>query len=158
MSRRRRDLVLLAGLAGASALFAATILGGREPVLPEPPPAPAPRQDETADAFDLAKLRPVPLEALAGALERPLFFRSRRPASAPVAAPSRLEATLAGVLTDGAEKLAIVMAANADRPARLREGDLFQGWRVTRIDDVSVLLERDGRTERLVLSFRAAPN
>jgi len=158
MSRRLRDFVLLAGLAGASALFVAVILSGGEPALREPPEAPATGQDAAADSFALAKLQPVPLEALAGARERPLFSRARRPPTAPAAAPSRLEATLAGVLTDGTEKLAIVLATDADRPARLREGDLFQGWRVTRIDDVSVLLERDGRTERLELSFRAAPN
>lgn len=156
MSRRLRNAALLAGLVGLSALFAAAILNNREPALPDLSPAPAP-QATAAEPFTLPEIGSMPLEALAEALERPLFTESRRPPAAPAAAPSRLEATLAGVLTNGPEKLAIVLAADANRPARLREGDLFQGWRVTQIDDVSVLLERDGRTERLVLSFKGPP-
>lgn len=156
MSRRLRDTVLLAVLAGASALSAAAILRTGEPVLPAPTPASAP-EARGVEGFTLPSVPPVPLEALAEALERPLFTQPRRPPAAPVAAPSPLDATLAGVLTDGAEKLAIVLTAGAERAARLREGDLFRGWRVIEIDDYSVLLERDGRTERLVLTFGGTP-
>lgn len=156
MSRRLRDAVLLAALAGASAVFALEIarLGEPAPLELGPPSGAA---QPAADAFALDLPPPVPLAELAAALERPLFTQSRRPPAAPVAAPSQLDAVLAGVLSDGAEKVAIVVAPGADRALRLREGDVFQGWRVERVEDEAVVLERDGRTERLVLTFRGPP-
>lgn len=156
MSRQMRDAILLAALVGASALFAVQIARYSEPSLPEPGPAAAPAAPAPA-SFTLPEPRPLPLDELAAALERPLFVRSRRPPAAPAAPPTPLEATLAGVLTDGAEKVAIVLADSAERALRLREGDMFHGWRVTRIEDHAVVLERGGRTERLVLTFKGPP-
>lgn len=156
MSRKLRDALLLTALVGASAWFVIEILRVDEPNLPtfglaEAPMTPAP------EPFTLPELRPVPLGEVSTALERPLFVPSRRPPAAQAAPPAALNATLAGVLTDGSEKVAIITTSGADRAVRLREGELFHGWRVTRIDDYSVVLERDGRTERLVLTFRGPP-
>lgn len=153
MRRAVRDSVLLAAFLGASAWFALDILR----------PAPAPSTSgaravpaaRTPAPFTLPKPQPEPIEALAAALERPLFIASRRPPAAPVTAPAALDATLAGVLTDGPEKVAIVTLAGADQALRLREGDTFQGWSVVRIDTDAVVLERNGRTERLVLTYKA---
>ena len=156
MSRRLRDAVLLAALVGVSAVFAAMILRSDEPRLPAMPPAPAPAPPE-AGSFTLPEPRPVPLAELSAALERPLFTSSRRPPAAPVAAPTPLDATLAGVLTDGPEKVAIVMTSGGERALRLREGDRYRGWRVARIEEQAIVLERDGRTERLVLTYRSPP-
>lgn len=156
MSRRLRDAALLAALLGASAVFAAMILRSGEPRLPAPAPALAP-ETRAVESFTLDEPRPVPLTELSAALERPLFTRSRRPPAAPVAPPSPLDATLAGVLTDGPEKVAIVTASGAERAYRLREGDVYRGWRVARIEEQAIVLERDGRTERLVLTFRGPP-
>ncbi len=156
MSRRLRDAVLLVALAGASTAFAAMILrpGAPGPSTPAPDPAPETR---AAESFTLEEPRPVPLAELSAALERPLFTRSRRPPEAPVAPPSPLDATLAGVLTDGPEKVAIVTASGAARAFRLREGDVYRGWRVARIEEQAIVLERDGRTERLVLTYKGPP-
>ena len=152
MSRPLRDLALLASLALLSALFAAVIAGVDRPPPPlaaAPPPPSAPSEPPA-----LPQVEPVPLERLSVALQRPLFYESRRPPAAPAAAPRPLDATLAGVLRTEAEKVAIVMAeGGSGRASRLREGDTFRGWQVVRIDDRSVEFERDGRTERLTLSF-----
>ncbi len=156
MSRWLRDAVLLAALAGASAVFAAMILRSGPPELPEPGTSPAP-EIGAVEPFTLPEPRPVPLAQLSAALELPLFTRSRRPPAAPAAAPTPLDATLAGVLTDGPEKVAIVTSSGAARALRLREGDVYRGWRVARIEDHAIVLERDGRTERLVLTFRGPP-
>lgn len=155
MSRVLRDGVLLVALLGASAWFALGIL--------RPAPAPSPSGALAVPAarkpapFTLQKPQPEPIEALSAALARPLFTASRRPPAAPAKAPAALDATLAGVLTDGTEKVAIVTLAGADRALRLREGDSFQGWSVARIDTDAVVLERNGRTERLVLTYKAPP-
>ena len=156
MSRRLRDTVLLAALAGASAFFALQIARFSEPSLPEigPPAAAATAEPR---AFTLPEARPVPLGELSAALERPLFVESRRPPATPAAPPTPLEATLAGVLTNGPEKVAIVVTGGTDRAVRLREGDSFRGWRVAKIEHDAISLERDGRTERLVLTFRGSP-
>lgn len=156
MSRRLRDAVLLAVLAAASAVLALQIARLGEPSLPEKVRR-AERTEVTPEPFRLPRPRPVPLGEVSAALERPLFTQSRRPPAAPAAPPRQLEATLAGVLTDGPEKVAIVVSAGVDRALRLREGDVFQGWRVTGIEDDAILLERDGRSERLVLTFRGTP-
>ena len=156
MSRRLRDTVLLAALAGASAFFALQIARVGEPSLPERVNV-VERAEVTPEPFSLPEPRPVPLGEVSAALDRPLFTQSRRPPAAPAAPPSRLEATLAGVLTDGPEKVAIVVSAGVDRALRLREGDVFQGWRVARIENDAILLERGGRSERLVLTFRGTP-
>ena len=156
MSRRLRDTALLAALAVVSAFFALQIVRFSEPSLPEIGPPPGASAAEP-DAFALPEPEPTPLAGLSAALERPLFVQSRRPPAAPEAPPTRLEATLAGVLTDGPEKVAIVVPGGGDRAVRLNEGDSFRGWRVARIEEDAILLERDGRTERLVLTFRSSP-
>ena len=156
MSRRLRDLVLLGVLGGASAFFALQIARFSEPSPPGEAGAVV-RAEVTPEPFSLPEPRPIPLGEVSAALERPLFVQSRRPPAAPAAPPRRLEATLAGVLTDGPEKVAIVVSGDVDRALRLREGDVFQGWRVTGIEDDAILLERDGRTERLELTFRSPP-
>ncbi|HUF86820.1 MAG TPA: hypothetical protein VMM59_05500 [Thermohalobaculum sp.] len=156
MSRRLRDAVLLATLAGASAVFAAMIFRPGAPALPEPGTIPAP-ETRAVEPFALPEPRPVPLAQLSAALELPLFTPSRRPPEAPAAAPTPLDATLAGVLTNGPEKVAIVTSSGAARALMLREGDVYRGWRVVRIEDHAIVLERDGRTERLILTFRDPP-
>lgn len=151
MSRPMRDALLLAALAGLAALFVGALRdggGGGPPVAEVPPPPVAPVEDAV-----LPRVEPAPLERLTDALQRPLFYESRRPPAPPAAAPRPLDATLAGVLTTESEKVAIVMPSGAGRAMRLREGDVFGGWQVVRIDDQSVELERDGRTERLSLRF-----
>lgn len=159
MTRGLRDALLLVLLLGAAAAFGAMILAAgplpERPALPEPAPSAA---ETPATAFALPEVRATPVDQLGAALERPLFSRTRRPPTAPTPVASPLDATLAGVLTAGEEKVAIVLPAGAARARRLREGDLFHGWRVVQIDDYSVALERDGRTERLVLIFRGTPS
>jgi general secretion pathway protein N len=156
MSRRLRDAALLAVLATASAVLALQIARLGEPSLPDQVRRAEPAE-VTPETFRLPQPQPVALAEVSAALERPLFTQSRRPPAAPAAPPRRLEATLAGVLTDGPEKVAIVVSTGVDRAHRLREGDVFQGWRVAKIEDDAILLERDGRSERLVLTFRGAP-
>lgn len=155
MTRGLRDALLLAVLLGLSAAFGAMVLRtASAPPRPELPETPAEASSAGTVSFALPEVRPTPIGRLAAALERPLFAQSRRPPAAPAPAPTELDATLAGVLSAGAERVAIVLAPGAQRGLRLREGDEFRGWRVSEIDDRSVLLERDGRTERLELTYR----
>jgi general secretion pathway protein N len=150
-----RSVVTLALLAGLSAALAVFLLDRPSPTLP--PIDAASQAPGPSAAFVLPELRPAPIEDLSAALERPLFSRTRTPppdgpAPTPVG-PSRLEATLAGVLTTGAQKVAILFAAGSGRAERVREGDVFQGWEVTEIEDDAVVFERNGETERLILDF-----
>ena len=157
MTRGLRDALVLVLLLGLVAAFGAMVLAiGAAPARPK---LPVPGPDAVAtevDSFTLPEPRPTPISRLAVALERPLFTESRRPPEAPAPAPTPLDATLAGILSAGEEKVAIVLGPGAERGHRLREGDVFRGWRVVKIDDYSVQLERGGRTERLVLTYRGA--
>lgn len=155
MTRKVRSAMVLVALMGASAVFASTILPRDEPRLPIIPPVSEPAADRIAPV-DLTPAAQPPLEALVAALDRPLFTPSRRPPVAAPAAPVELDATLAGVLMTDSEKVALVLQGGAQRAVRLREGDDFLGWSVIRIEQRSLVFGRDGRTERLDLSFTGA--
>jgi len=156
-----RGLLALALLLGVCVVLAGYLLDRRPPALPPigeaaSPPGPSAK-------FVLPEVRIASIDELSDALERPLFSRTRTaPANAPaptVIEPSKLSATLAGVLTTGDEKVALVFPPGSTRAERLREGDVFQGWEVVEIADDSVVFERDGKTERLILNFTGAtPN
>lgn len=151
-----RGLLVLGLLLGLSAVFAGVILDRRAPVLP--PIGAGTRSADTETGVGLPALVPAGIEDLVAALEHPLFIRSRTPPAVVVEtgaepAPSRVEAKLAGVLTTGTEKVAIVFPTGSQRAVQLHEGDLFQGWRVVEIGDDSLVLERDGRMETLILDF-----
>jgi hypothetical protein len=155
MSTGWRGVVILVLLLGVCAGLALVILDRSPPTLPPigdaaSPPGPSAK-------LVLPEVREPTLDELSEALDRPLFSRSRTPpANAPAptpTGPNQLEATLAGVLTTGAEKVALLLSAGSVRAERLREGDVFQGWEVIRIEDDFVVFERDGRTEMLTLNF-----
>jgi len=156
MSGGLRGLVVLAVLLGLSGFFMVVILDRTAPVLPpigiDTPGA------GSAEGFTLPTLEPAGIGTFSAALEHPLFSRSRTPPevtvdSGPAPAPSEVDAKLAGVTATGTEKVAIVFPTGSTRGQQLREGDWFQGWEVIEINDDSIVLERDGRTETLILDF-----
>lgn len=118
----------------------------------DPPPAPA---------ID----RPVlpGAEALEPAFERPPLHRSRRPYEEPAvpeparAAPAPLDAALWGIVTSGDERFAVLARRGAPEGVRVREGDSFEDWRVIRIGESEVVLQRGDRTETIRLAFGPAP-
>jgi general secretion pathway protein N len=160
MTSRLRGLAVLGVLVGISAGSLSVILDRQEPALP--PIEPVDLAAGQGRELVLPDVPPAAIRDLVAALEYPLFSRTRQPppdAPEPVIAPAaeHVDAKLAGVLTTGAEKVAILFSRGSRNAQRLREGDLFQGWRVVEIDDASVRLERDGKTDVLVLDYTGEP-
>jgi hypothetical protein len=114
-----------------------------------PPPLPAP---STAEAIE-----PPDIDELAAMVERPLFVPGRRPIAPAVIEPqppsrtvTPLPLMLLGVLA-GERRAALVRAGTAAAPSWVREGELFGGWRVLRIEPQRLIVAGDGRLSELHL-------
>jgi hypothetical protein len=107
------------------------------------------------------------LEDLSASRERPLFAPSRRPPppAARVEPPPAVELTpdvvraaptppfdLVGAVVGENARYALLRQRTTHKVARLRPGDVAEGWRVTAIGIRSVVLERDGRSDSLALT------
>ena len=99
---------------------------------------------------------------------RPLFNATRRPAVAPppaqadatapapeepaAAAPSASKLSLAGVMLNGAQiRRALIRSESQPNGIWAEVGSEIGGWRITKIDDVRVVIEGSGSTEELRL-------
>jgi type II secretory pathway component PulC len=157
--RAARGVVLLVALVAISVFFAGGVLTAIGPVATPP----APRLDapgSTAPAPDIPIFTAVELSELTESIARPPFSQSRRPAAAPalpVASPTSLNATLSGVIFSTDDRVAIISSAEDGEPVRLREGDVYLGWTLVEVEVDQVLMERDGRQQRLELDFKAQP-
>jgi hypothetical protein len=117
---------------------------------------------------ELAIANPVAalaLTSLSATRDRPLFSSSRRPPPAPfvrliepppvppVAPASPPSIALIGVIMEANGSFAVVRAgtqagtnqAAANKSIRVRIGDQIDGWMVTQIADLQLVLSRDGR-------------
>ena len=148
-----------------SAPAAATVLGAG-------PPASTPE----------AALALPPPEQFAVIVDRPLFAQSRRPpppaspptveaapptqpepAPAPVAAetppepapPPAVDFTLVGIVTDGAERHALVQRQSDGTVVEVPEGGDISGWFAVLIDPERAVFRQAGTEEELVLHFDA---
>ena len=153
----RRVLLGVLGLANL-ALFA---LGWK--LLTNPPEAEAGRAVEPAaigvEIPGDEELPRASLAALPETLERPLFWKGRRPYVPPApAAPKRPKpvakaeppkgVTLVGIVRTGPHALAMVTRKEGG-VVRLRSGDSLEGWKVSEIRERSLVLVRGGRSHEL---------
>lgn len=96
-------------------------------------------------------------------VERPLLSPSRRPGVGPAprvqaaeAAPADTPAVrLLGVVSAGADRIALVTRAEGGPVRRLREGDVLDGWEAALIEADSLVLRRGDSALTLRLSFPA---
>ncbi len=105
-----------------------------------------------------------PIETFDEVVERPLFFRSRRPpdpdaAPPPEAAPTpKADFVLTGlVIVAGKERLALLQPAGSKTVERVRQGQEIEGWRVVAIHADRVVLKRGETVREIRLEDRPPP-
>lgn len=131
------------------------------PPLPEPPGTPSQAELPNGAARPKGTLEPLPpLEEYASIIERPLFLPDRRPPEEapdqPDVAPPEEPTDLAGVDLNAVMITSKVISAWLRAPSsqelvRLRIGDDFEGWTVSRIEPDRLVLERQGEVDELLL-------
>ncbi len=137
--------LLLAGLLAAELLPAAAETGTPDPAAAEPAAADMP-----------APAAAPPLGAWADtALGRPIFTQDRRP-QASAAAQHGLPRLTGTIRTDDS-LLAIFAPEGNARPLVVGRDATVAGWTVAEITDGEVTLLRDGRSDRLRLSYANLP-
>jgi general secretion pathway protein N len=118
------------------------------------PPAPAPAPERALSANPLWA---IPLTALSGTRDRPIFSPSRRPSAsavAPAAAPKvaavpkprereRPQLSLVGTIASGDEGFGIFLDQSTKAPLRLKVGEDFQGWKLRSVQGREAILEKD---------------
>lgn len=140
-------LLALAGGVGLQAMDEPMSGGSAVPVVP-----------------DLAAPQPVPpfvapdLAEVAVIVERPVFFRSRRPeavageaagvAEAPPA-PRKIDFLVMGTFLSDGRRLAVLRAGTQERGFSV--GDEVQGWRITSIDADGICVEAQGEVRTVTL-------
>jgi len=108
----------------------------------------------------------IPLTALSGTRERPIFSSSRRPpapavALAPVVKPAavvpkpkdpeRPKLSLVGTVASGNESFGIFLDQSTKLALRLRMGDDYQGWTLRSVQGREATLEKDQQAVILAL-------
>jgi general secretion pathway protein N len=140
--RNARTLVF--GLCASAALCAPAWTQSANPSGPEP-----------AAAQSSNPLAAISIDRLSAARDRPLFSRSRRPFTPPpvnvaprivAAEPPAPRLSLLGTVTGEDASIAIFLDQAANRPVRLRIGEVHDGWTVTGVSEREARVERDGRS------------
>jgi hypothetical protein len=122
--------------------------------------APAP-----ARALSANPLWAVPLTALSGTRDRPIFSSSRRPPpaadamAAPIQAvappkprePDRPKLSLVGTIASGDEGFGIFLDQSTSEALRLKIGEDYQGWRLRSVQGREATLEKDQQVVTLAL-------
>jgi hypothetical protein len=123
-------------------------------------PAPVPER-----ALSANPLWAIPLTALSGTRDRPIFSASRRPpppavapaatAKAPVAPkpqePERPKFSLVGTIASGDEGFGIFLDQSTREALRLKIGEDYQGWRLRSVQGREATLEKDQQAVILAL-------
>ena len=126
------------------------------------PPAPTPVPERALSANPLWA---IPLTALSGTRDRPIFSASRRPlppAVAPAATikavaapkpkePERPKFSLVGTIASGDEGFGIFLDQSTRAALRLKVGEDYQGWRLRSVQGREATLEKDQQTVTLTL-------
>jgi hypothetical protein len=129
------------------------------------PPAPAPER-----ALSDNPLWGIPLSALSGTRDRPVFSSSRRPpppAVAPAAAPKvvaapkprdpeRPQFSLVGTVASGDVGFGIFLDQSSKAALRLKVGEDYQGWKLRSVQGWEAILEKDQQAIVLALPQPAA--
>jgi hypothetical protein len=123
-------------------------------------PAPAPERPLSDNP-----LWAIPLSALSGTRDRPIFSSSRRPippAVAPAAvpkvvaipkprAPERPQLSLVGTIASGDEGFGIFLDQSTKAALRLKVGEDYQGWKLRSVQGPEATLEKDQQVVTLAL-------
>jgi general secretion pathway protein N len=126
------------------------------------PTAPAPVPERALSANPLWA---IPLTALSGTRDRPIFSASRRPippAVAPAAvpkvvaipkprAPERPQLSLVGTIASGDEGFGIFLDQSTKAALRLKVGEDYQGWKLRSVQGPEATLEKDQQVVTLAL-------
>jgi hypothetical protein len=115
-------------------------------------PAPAPERAQSANP-----LWAIPLSALSGTRDRPIFSASRRPPPAAVAPaappkliaaprprePDRPQLSLVGTVASDEAQFGIFLDQSTKAGLRLKVGENHQGWKLRSVQGREVILEKD---------------
>ena len=129
-------------------------------VVAAPAPAPAPER-----ALSDNPLWAIPLGALSGTRDRPIFSSSRRPpppAVAPAAAPKvvaapkpkdpeRPQFSLVGTIASSDVGFGIFLDQSSKAALRLKVGEDYQGWKLRSVQKWEAILEKDQQAIVLAL-------
>jgi len=150
-----------AGSSAASAIWAQPAARAQVQVVTAPPaPVPVPER-----ALSANPLWAIPLTALSGTRDRPIFSSSRRPpppAVAPAAVPKvvavpkprepeRPQLTLVGTIAGDEEGFGIFLDQSTQAIFRLKVGEDHQGWTLRSVQGREATLEKDQRVVPLAL-------
>lgn len=141
----------------ASAIWANPAAPAQVPVVTAPA-APAPMAERALSANPLWA---IPLSALSGTRDRPIFSSSRRPippAVAPVAVavlkprePERPQLSLVGTIASDDEGFGIFLDQSTKAALRLKVGEDYQGWKLRSVQGREATLEKDQQVVTLAL-------
>jgi general secretion pathway protein N len=149
-----------AGSGAASAIWAQPAARAQVQVVTAPPaPAPIPER-----ALSANPLWAIPLSALSGTRDRPIFSSSRRPpapAVAPAAVlnvvvpkpkePERPPLSLVGTIAGDDEGFGIFLDQATKEALRLKIGEDYQGWKLRSVQGREAILERNQQVLTLAL-------
>jgi hypothetical protein len=117
-----------------------------------------PAEPAAAASPAASPLAALSLERFSVTRERPLFSPNRRPPPVPPAPvvsrpspPAPPKVTLLGTVMDADEARALVSVGTPDKMLRVRIGDEIEGWKVTQIEQRSLVLSLDNRTTTFTL-------
>jgi general secretion pathway protein N len=146
-----------AGSPAASEIWASPVAPAQVPVVTAPA-TPAPAAERTLSANPLWA---IPLSALSGTRDRPIFSASRRPiptAVAPTAValpkprePERPQLSLVGTIASDDEGFGIFLDQSTKVPLRLKVGEDYQGWKLRSVQGREATLEKDEQVVTLAL-------
>jgi len=148
-----------AGFSAASAIWAQPAARAQAQVVTAPP-APVPER-----ALSANPLWAIPLTALSGTRDRPIFSSSRRPpppAVAPAAVPKvaavpkprepeRPQLALLGTIASDDEGFGIFLDQSTKAVLRLKVDEDYQGWKLRSVQGREVTLEKDQQLVTLAL-------
>jgi hypothetical protein len=148
-----------AGSSAASAIWAQPAARAQAQVVTAPP-APVPER-----ALSANPLWAIPLTALSGTRDRPIFSSSRRPpppAVAPAAVPKvaavprprepeRPQLSLLGTIAGDDEGFGIFLDQSTKAVLRLKVDEDYQGWKLRSVQGREVTLEKDRQLVTLAL-------
>ena len=148
-----------AGSSAASAIWAQPAARAQVQVVTAPP-APVPVR-----ALSANPLWAIPLTALSGTRDRPIFSSSRRPpapAVAPAAVPNvaavskpkepeRPPLSLVGTIASGDEGFGIFLDQSTKAALRLKVGEDYQGWKLRSVQGREATLEKNQQVVTLAL-------
>jgi hypothetical protein len=144
---------------------AASAIGAHPAALDQVQVVTAPATPVPERALSANPLWAIPLTALSGTRDRPIFSASRRPpplavapaatAKAPAAPkprePERPKFSLVGTIASGDEGFGIFLDQSTREALRLKIGEDYQGWRLRSVQGREATLEKDQQAVILVL-------